>query len=81
MNYTITEFKSFLLGSDYNSASTDQQEGIDSEFEVFIDKMERLGQDIFPGNNLILNNSKNEYYIISELNIEQDLVVIKSGKF
>ena len=77
MNYTVNDFKSFLLGSQYNLASEDQKKEIDSEVDVLIEKKERLNQDI----NLILNNSENQYYIISELNIEQDLVVVENGEF
>ena len=73
----ILEFKSFLLGSDYNQAKEDQQKVIDSEVDFLLEKKERLNQNI----NLILNNSENEYYIISELDIEQDLVVIENGEF
>ena len=71
----ILEFKSFLLGSDYNQAKEDQQKVIDSEVDFLLEKKERLNQNI----NLILNNSENEYYIISELDIEQDLVTIENG--
>ena len=77
MNYTVNDFKSFLLGSQYNLASEDQKKEIDSEVDVLIEKKERLNQDI----NLIVNNSENQYYIISELNIEQDLVVVENGEF
>ena len=76
MNYTVNDFKSFLLGSQYNLASEDQKKQIDSEVDFLIEIKERLNQDI----NLIVNNSENQYYINSELYIEQDLVVVDNGE-
>ena len=77
MNYTILGFKSFLLGKDYNSASSDLQKGIDSDLDILVQKKQKSGQDV----NLILNNAENQYYIIAELDIDQDLVVVENGEF